>query len=135
MGAISCQFKSDRPQNLRGDKAMAEHIDDYHDCQDNCEDCSCNKESDRSTVIDNFLEDIASINEEAQYPTDLKDAIIGRVERFGTPTLILLDREKCLQIFMERDGMTREDAEEFFEFNVIGSWVGEGTPCFATLLE
>lgn len=114
---------------------MAEHIDDYHDCQDNCEDCSCNKESDRSTVIDNFLEDIASINEEAQYPTDLKDAIIGRVERYGTPTLILLDREKCINIFMERDGMTREDAEEFFEFNVIGSWVGEGTPCFATLLE
>lgn len=114
---------------------MAEHTDDYHDCQDNCEDCSCNKESDRSTVIDNFLEDIASLNEEAQYPSDLKEAIIGKVERFGMSPLILLDRNKCIKIFIERDGMTPEDAEEFFEFNVIGSWVGDGTPCFATLLE
>lgn len=86
-------------------------------------------------IIDEFLEDIASINEEAQYPTDLKEAIIGRVERFGLPSLILLDRDKCIDIFMTRDGMSLEDAEEFFEFNVIGSWVGDGTPCFATLIK
>lgn len=36
---------------------------------------------------------------------------------------------------MTRDGMSLEDAEEFFEFNVIGSWVGDGTPCFATLIK
>lgn len=86
-------------------------------------------------TIDEFLEDISCINEKAQYPTDLKEAIIGKVERFGMGTLILLDRDKCLEIFMERDGMSWEEAEEFFEYNVIGSWVGDGTPCFATLLE
>jgi len=26
--------------------------------------------------------------------------------------------------------MTQEDAQEFFEFNQFGAWVGEGTPCF-----
>jgi hypothetical protein len=31
--------------------------------------------------------------------------------------------------------MSHEEAEEFFEFNVIGSWVGDYTPCFATLAE
>ena len=31
---------------------------------------------------------------------------------------------------MERDGMTRDDAEEFFQFNTVGSWVGEKTPIF-----
>jgi len=33
-----------------------------------------------------------------------------------------------------QDGIeTREDAEEYFEFNTIGGWVGDGTPAFATL--
>jgi hypothetical protein len=35
---------------------------------------------------------------------------------------------------MDRDGMEYEEAEEFFDFNVIGASMGEGTPCFATLI-
>jgi len=81
-----------------------------------------------------FLEAMSKINKEACYPTDLEEAIIGRVERFGMDPLILLDRDKCLSIFIERDGMNYEEAEEYFDFNVIGAWVGKGTPCFATLL-
>jgi hypothetical protein len=27
-------------------------------------------------------------------------------------------------------GMTREDAEEHFEFNIVGGWHGENTPLF-----
>jgi hypothetical protein len=34
---------------------------------------------------------------------------------------------------VERDGMTYEEAEDFFGFNVIGSWMGEETPEFITL--
>lgn len=75
------------------------------------------------------------MNEEAVYPTDLKDAIIGYVERIGLSPCILLDREKCVDIFIERDGMTYEEAIEHFEFNVIGSYVGESTPMFATLMK
>ena len=29
---------------------------------------------------------------------------------------------------MQRDGMTDEEAVEFFEFNIQGSWQGEETP-------
>ena len=28
--------------------------------------------------------------------------------------------------------MTWDDAEEWFEFNVVGAWVGENTPAFVT---
>ena len=34
---------------------------------------------------------------------------------------------------MNRDGMTDEEAEEFFTYNVSGSWVGEHTPIYVTL--
>lgn len=85
--------------------------------------------------IDEVLEYLGEIESEALYPTDLKEAIIGVVERFGQPPLVLLDREKCIEILVKRDDMTEEEAEEFFEFNTIGAWIGEGTPCFATLIK
>jgi hypothetical protein len=27
-------------------------------------------------------------------------------------------------------GMSEEEAEEFYEFNTIGAWMGDGTPIF-----
>lgn len=40
------------------------------------------------------------------------------------------DREKCIQILMDRDGMDRDVAEEFFDFNVSDAYVGDQTPLF-----
>ena len=85
--------------------------------------------------IEDFIEMMESINPEAAYPSDMKEAIIGYVERIGMEPIILLDREKCLDILMKDSNMTYDEAIEYFEFNTIGSWVGEGTPAFATLID
>ena len=85
--------------------------------------------------IEDFIEMMESINPEAAYPSDMKEAIIGYVERSGEMPIILLDREKCLDILMKDSNMTYDEAIEYFEFNTIGSWVGEGTPAFATLID
>lgn len=58
----------------------------------------------------------------------LDDAIIGVASRLGAPDVFAYDVEKVLMILMERDGMTREDAFEFFSFNIEGADVGETTP-------
>jgi hypothetical protein len=85
--------------------------------------------------IDELFEYMKEINPEALYPSDMKEAVIGYVERANTPPLILLDRYKCIKILM-KDGMDMEDAEEFFEYNTIGSWMGkDSTPCFATFIK
>ena len=60
-------------------------------------------------------------------------ALIGVCERAGQPTIAMYDKDKCINLLIERDGMTEEEAEEYFYFNVVGAWVGEYTPCFATL--
>ena len=73
------------------------------------------------------------INPEAAYPTDFEDAIIGIAERIGSDPLIVLSREKCIEILMK--DMDREEAEEYFEYNMLGAWVGEGTPVFLSKLE
>ena len=61
------------------------------------------------------------------------DAIIGVSERFGWSPIVAYDKDKCIQVLMDRDGMDYEDAIEFFNFNVIGAWVGKGTPEFITV--
>ena len=56
-------------------------------------------------------------------------AIIGVCYRFGQNAVIAYDRRIIIQDLMNQD-MTYEDAEEFFNFNIIGAWVGEKTPVF-----
>ena len=60
-------------------------------------------------------------------------ALIGVCERAGQPTIAMYDKDKCINLLIERDGMTEEEAEEYFYFNVVGAWVGEYTPCVVTL--
>ena len=36
----------------------------------------------------------------------------------------------CIEILMQRDGMSFDDAEEFIEYNVIGAFVGDRMPVF-----
>ncbi|RQO58499.1 hypothetical protein DBR47_12365 [Paucibacter sp. KBW04] len=57
------------------------------------------------------------------------NAIIGVTERGGV-ALIVYDSEKILRRLRKRDGMSKDDAEEFFAYNIYGAWRGEQTPIF-----
>lgn len=60
----------------------------------------------------------------------LEDAFIGVVCVSGEiAQLAVYDREKCIDILL-RDGGTINDAKEYFEYNVIGTYAGEGGPLF-----
>ncbi|MBC41424.1 MAG: hypothetical protein CML19_04220 [Pusillimonas sp.] len=56
-------------------------------------------------------------------------AFIGVGRQFNKPVAIY-DREKCIDILITRDNMDFEQAEEYFEYNVQGAYVGEDTPIF-----
>jgi hypothetical protein len=62
----------------------------------------------------------------------LDDAIIGLAFRHvSVPSPVLCyDQSKIVEILMVRDGMTFEEAQEFFEFNIACLWAGDGTPIF-----
>ena len=57
------------------------------------------------------------------------DCIVGTVERFGAPDIICYDKNGIIMSLCG-DGMSYEEAYEFFDFNIIGAWVGDTTPCF-----
>ena len=72
---------------------------------------------------------IAQYNDEALFADGFEDALIGVGVIFNR-SLATYDMRKCLDILVNRDGMTEEEAVEYFEFNVTGSYVGENTPIF-----
>ena len=92
-----------------------------------------------SKRIDDMLDELDEKypDENLLYPTDLKDAIIGTMEFNcgceGVIERIVLDKNKCIEIFMN-DGMTEEDALEHFYYNTLGSYM-QGVPAFVTLID
>ena len=58
------------------------------------------------------------------------EAVIGVVERAGGQSVIAYDTQIILSI-LERD-MSPEEAQEFFEYNILGAYLGEMTPVFIT---
>jgi hypothetical protein len=60
----------------------------------------------------------------------LEHAFLGLLYRFNVlEPIACYDYQRVIQGFMA-DGMTEEEAHEHFEYNVIGAWVGERTPCY-----
>jgi len=54
------------------------------------------------------------------------EAVLGFQD--SEPPRLIYSVSSCIQILMEKDKMTREDAMEHFDYNVKGSYVGEQTP-------
>jgi len=84
-----------------------------------------------------FIRDrLAELNPDALLADGFEDALIGYGQRFcstGHILVALYDRTACIRILVERDGMSWEGAEECFECNTAGAYVGEHTPAFATI--
>jgi hypothetical protein len=77
---------------------------------------------------------VADNAEEILLADGFEEAFMGLASRFGfNQPVAAYDYEKCIDILVTRDGMDREEAEEYFDFNVIGAWVGELPPIFVTL--
>lgn len=61
--------------------------------------------------------------------TGLDDCIVGVIERFGMEPVLLYDTRKVLAK-LQKDGMTYEEALEYYSYNIIGGWFGDRTPAF-----
>tara|TARA_Y100000593_G_scaffold34350_1_gene67385 strand:+ start:1109 stop:1414 length:306 start_codon:yes stop_codon:yes gene_type:complete len=72
---------------------------------------------------------LIEVNPEAMLADGLDKAIIGVGSRNGNKVAVY-SSEKCIEVFMENDGMSYEDAMEYFTFNTEGAYVGKYTPIF-----
>jgi hypothetical protein len=76
--------------------------------------------------IDNYAEGAVRLD-------GLDSAIIGITEEFGGNRRLLYSKNEILQILQNRDGMTHSDAEEFYDYNILGLYAGEQNPIFLDL--
>lgn len=78
-----------------------------------------------------WKDELAELNPDALTADGFDDAYIGFIENRwtgdGLPVAVY-SRRKCIEILAK--DMDEDAAEEFFEFNVAGAYVGPYTPMF-----
>jgi hypothetical protein len=79
----------------------------------------------------NIIEKISEINPKAITLVGLDEAIMGTSLTVDDELpRLAYSVEKILEILMNRDGMTRDEAQEFFDFNIFNAYMGEYNPSF-----
>jgi hypothetical protein len=77
--------------------------------------------------IDDMVLELFDGDQQILTAVGFDEAFVGIGVQFNTPVAVY-DYVKCIDILAEE--MDYEDAIEFFEYNVIGAYVGEQTPIF-----
>jgi len=75
-----------------------------------------------------LLNDLSERFEDLLKMDGYDDCVAGVVIRYGQEPILYYSYDKVIGKLM-KDGMTEEEAEEFFQYNQIGAWVGDRTPC------
>ena len=73
-------------------------------------------------------QELSDSNPDAFYADGYDEALVGIARRCGQPDVAAYDANKIIGI-LARD-MSEEEAEEFYEFNIVGAWMGPNTPVF-----
>jgi hypothetical protein len=80
------------------------------------------------TLIEQAQQALVEREESCLFADGLERAFVGLGYQFTKP-LAVYSRRRVLRVF-QRQGMSYEEAVEYFDFNVAGAWVGEQTPVF-----
>lgn len=60
-----------------------------------------------------------------------EDCVIGvTYDSHVSAFRLVYSRSKCIEVLMSRDKMSMDEADEFFDFNVKGAFVGRKTPLY-----
>jgi hypothetical protein len=76
------------------------------------------------------LEALAELNPDALTADGLEAALVGYTVNHHHPIVAVYNIDKCIEVLVERDGMTPEEADEFLSFNTLGAYVGENGPLY-----
>ena len=57
-------------------------------------------------------------------------AFVAVAFRYNGNDIAVYDYDLCIDVLIDRDTMSVEEANEFMSYNVIGAYVGEETPLF-----
>lgn len=73
---------------------------------------------------------LAAINPDLILADGYDHCILGVAFHVGIDETVAYDTGCILDTLKKDDGMTEGEAREYFEFNILGSYVGDRTPVF-----
>jgi hypothetical protein len=77
-----------------------------------------------------LLEALGELNPEALLADGLEAAFIGYTVNHHHAHVAVYDINKCIEVLVDRDGMSHEEADECLSFNTLGAFVGENGPIY-----
>jgi len=81
----------------------------------------------RKRVNKEIVEFVASHAEDAIVFDDCDSALIGYGSRIGMEPVAIYSHQLLVEHFIGQ-GMSEEEAVEYVDYNIVGSWVGDMTP-------
>lgn len=63
-------------------------------------------------------------------PEYFDEAILGVAQRADGLLAVCYSEPRVIELLMEQDGMDADEAMEWYQFNILGSYVGDATPIF-----
>lgn len=71
---------------------------------------------------------LAAENPDALTMDGFDDALVGVARRCGQPALAAYCRRRCIDVLKRDHGMATDEANEYFEHNCAGAWMGPNSP-------
>ena len=80
----------------------------------------------REASITELKDGIREANDMAMLVDGHDNALVG----WSTDGIAIYRISEIIGTLIDRDGMSREEAMEYFDFNILGAYVGEYTPIY-----
>jgi hypothetical protein len=80
-------------------------------------------------LIDHYIKKAMGEDETILLADGLESAFMGIGRQFTHP-IAIYSYKKTIKILMRENRMDRENAEEYFQFNIAQAFVGDQTPVF-----
>lgn len=80
------------------------------------------------------FDELAEANPDALIPDGLDDGYIGYTVGINRPVAVY-SVEACIECLCKREGITREEAEEYLDFNTFFAYFGPNSPIYVRLTE
>ena len=77
-----------------------------------------------------YLDEVAAENPDIVFYPEYTPALLGVSYMFGEEPRLVYDYDGVLAIIMKDGDLTMDEALDYFEFNVLGAYIGPTTPCF-----
>jgi len=74
-------------------------------------------------------------NPESLLADGFDEALCGVVRKPCQGEVAMYDEDACIRLLMSDLSMTYSEAVDYFEFNIVGAYLGPDTPVFRTAVE